>query len=114
MKNIPTKIKSINEYQKIEYPNIHILLKAENNMVAGKITLHNHSANIVNETEDYYEVTQAPIYRIPKEDAILDDEEANFTVLKFRLENDMGVSSKHRQDQELMTRAQKEMPQYFI
>lgn len=114
MKNIPTKIKSINEYDKIDYDSVHVLLKAENNMINGKITLHNHKANIVKETEDYYEVTQGPIYRIPKSDVITEEEEAEFIVLKFRLENGLGISSKQRHDSKLMERAKKEIPQYFI
>ena len=98
------------------YKDGFLLLKSENTMMSGnKITIHKHIFHIVNETEDSYEVVQGPIIKISKSDLILDEVEATYKTILYRLQEGLGISKSHQNKYpELIEKVKIEYPQYFI
>ena len=106
--------KKIQDLEEVESDIVYILIDGSDMFFSDSV--HRHKLYIVEESEEYYKVSQSPIYKVSKKRVIKDDSESAYELIKARIEKGITKISKSFKNKypDVIKKIKEEFPQYFI
>jgi hypothetical protein len=96
----------------VEFKNVWLVQKVKSYFEENTIACHKKV--VVGEDEDYYYITSESPKKILKSDVIDNEYNAFYKTMLYKIRNNIKLSRKQLQRQDVIDKIKKDCPQYFI